>query len=83
MPLQSNSQPSGQSSLKCDFYKQKHSFKFAKISDDTMKYYHVVAALNQETSGRILDALTAPPPDNKNAELKRRLLTFKKKSQQA
>ena len=42
---------------------------------DTTKYYHVVAALDQETSGHVLDALTAPPAGNKYTDLKQSLLT--------
>ena len=34
-----------------------------KITDDTTKYYHVVVALDQETSGRVLDTLSTPPAD--------------------
>ena len=50
-------------------------FHIRKITDDTTKYYHVLAALNQETSGRVLDTLSAPPASNKYTNLKQRLLT--------
>ena len=49
-------------------------FHIRKITDDTTKYYHVVAALDQETSGRILSTLSSPPTD-KYTDLKQRLLT--------
>ena len=49
-------------------------FHIHKITDDTTKYYHVVAALDQETSGRILSTLSSPPTD-KYTDLKQRLLT--------
>ena len=35
----------------------------------------VVVALDQETSGRVLDTLSAPPDDSKYTDLKQRLLT--------
>ena len=42
-------------------------------ADDTI-FYHVVAALDQDTAGRLLDVLTTPPETNKYAALKDRLL---------
>ena len=75
MQLPSSSQLSGHSNLRSGFCKLKHSFTSAKITDDTTKYYHVVAPLDQETSGRVLVTLSAPPADNKYTDLKQRLLT--------
>ena len=57
------------------FLQAEAQFDIRKITDDTTKYYHVVAALDQETSGRVLDTLSAPPADNKYTDLKQRLLT--------
>ena len=57
------------------FLQAEAQFHIRKITDDTTKYYHVVAALDQETSGRVLDTLSAPPADNKYTDLKQRLLT--------
>ena len=57
------------------FLQAEAQFHIRKITDDTTKYYHVVAALDQETSGRVLDTLYAPPGDNKYTDLKQRLLT--------
>ena len=57
------------------FLQAEAQFHIRKITDDTTKYYHVVAALDQETSGRVLDTLSAPPGDNKYTDLKQGLLT--------
>ena len=57
------------------FLQAEAQFHIRKIKDDTTKYYHVVPALDQETSGRVLDTLSAPPGDNKYTDLKQRLLT--------
>ena len=57
------------------FLQAEAQFHIRKITDDTTKYYHVVAALDQETSGRVLSTLSFPPTDNKYADLKQRLLT--------
>ena len=46
-------------------------FHIHNIPDDTTKYYHIVAALDQEISGRVLDMLSAPPAD-KYTDLKQR-----------
>ena len=46
------------------FLRAEAQFHIHKITDDTTKYYHVVAALDQETSSRVLDTLSAPPADN-------------------
>ena len=57
------------------FLQAEAQFHIRKIKDDTTKYYHVLAALDQETSGRVLDTLSAPPANNKYTNLKQRLLT--------
>ena len=57
------------------FLQAEAQFHIRKITDGTTKYYHVVAALDQETSGRVLDTLSAPPANNKYTNLKQRLLT--------
>ena len=74
MQLPSSSQLSGHSNLRSGFCRLKQ-FHIRKITEDATKYYHVVAALDQETSGRVLDTLSAPPADNKYTDLKQRLLT--------
>ena len=51
------------------FLQAKAQFHIRKITDDTTKYYHVVAAWDQETSGRVLSTLSSPPTDNKYADL--------------
>ena len=75
MQLPSSSQLSGHSNLEVWFLQAEAQFHIPKITDDTTKYYHVVAALDQETSGRVLDTLSAPNCDNKYTELKQRLFT--------
>ena len=40
-------------------------FQTKIITDDTTKYYHVVAAFDKDAYSRILDTLSAPQPDNK------------------
>ena len=49
-------------------------FHIRKISEDTTKYYYVVAALDQSTACRLLDLLEAPPAEDKYESLKQRLL---------
>ena len=66
------------------FLQAEAQFHIHKITDDTTKYYYVVAALDQETSGRVRDTLSAQPADNKYTDLKQRLLTtfgFSKREQ--
>ena len=58
------------------FLQAEAQFHIRKITDDTTKYYHVVAALDQETSGRILSTLSSPPTDNKYMDLKQPKLTY-------
>ena len=49
-------------------------FAVRKITDDTTKYYYVIAALDQQTAGRLLDILAKPPVSNSYVTLKSRLL---------
>ena len=39
----------------------------------TLKYYHTLSALDQETAQQQLDLITSPPEDNKYTTLKQRL----------
>lgn len=48
-------------------------FHLRGITGDGTKYYHTVAALDQETATRLLDLITDPPTENKYAALKTRL----------
>lgn len=56
------------------FLQAEAQFSLRNISDDTTKYYHVVAALDQTTSSRIIDVLSNPPTEDKYTAIKRRLL---------
>ena len=56
------------------FLQAEAHFHIRMITDATTKYYHVLAALDQETSSRVLDMLSAPPAD-KYTDLKQKLLT--------
>ena len=44
------------------------------VADDT-KFHHVVAALHQDSAGRLLDLLRSPPTSNKYRAVKDRLIT--------
>ena len=57
------------------FLQAEAQFHIRKITDDTTKFCYVVAALDQETSDRVFDTLSAPPADSKYTDLKQRLLT--------
>ena len=57
------------------FLQAEAQFHIRKITEDTTKYYHVVAALDQTTSSRILDTLSAPPDTDKYKALKERLIS--------
>ena len=48
-------------------------FHLRLITTDETKYYHVLAALDQETATRLIDLITSPPADNKYTTLKIRL----------
>ena len=49
-------------------------FKVRSIKDDSTKYYYVVAVLDQQTAGRLVDVLAHPPTENAYESLKARLL---------
>jgi hypothetical protein len=48
-------------------------FFLKKITDDSAKYYHVVASLDQATATRLMDTLSNPPRNGKYDGLKTRL----------
>ena len=53
--------------------KQRRSLSFAASQEMTLKYYHTLSALDQETAQQQLDLITSPPEDNKYTTLKQRL----------
>ena len=57
------------------FLQVEAQFNIRKITDDSTKFYYVVAALDQTTSSRILDVLSSPPAADKYITLKNRLLS--------
>lgn len=57
------------------FLQAEAQFATRHITQDETKYYYVVAALDQDTATRVLDLLQAPPPADKYATLKGRLLS--------
>ena len=56
------------------FQQSEAQFALRQITADVTKYYYVVAALDQDSTQRVIDFLENPPAENKYAELKRRLL---------
>ena len=44
------------------------------VNADDIKYFYVVAALDQDSAQRVVDLLEHPPAEQKYAVLKRRLL---------
>lgn len=56
------------------FLQAEAQFAIRKITQDSTKFYHVIAALDQDTAARVLDVLKAPPENNKYETLKNRLL---------
>ena len=48
-------------------------FHLRGITAGDTKYYHVLAALDQDTATRLIDLITSPPADNKYTALKTRL----------
>ena len=56
------------------FTQAEAQFHIRGITADTTKYYYVVAALDQPTAGRLLDALQSPPAENKYEHIKEQLL---------
>lgn len=57
------------------FTQAEAQFHLRDITADDTKFYYVVAALDQDTAGRLIDVLNAPPAHGKYAALKRRLLS--------
>lgn len=55
------------------FVQAEAQFATRGITADETKYYHVVAALDQDTATRVLDLIQAPPASNKYQALKERL----------
>jgi len=56
------------------FTQAEAQFHIRNITADTTKYFYVVASLDQETAGQLLDVLRAPPEQDKYQHLKRQLL---------
>jgi hypothetical protein len=52
------------------FVQAEAQFHIRSITDDTTKYYYVVAALDQSTAGRLVDILSQPPATDKYKHLK-------------
>ena len=57
------------------FTQAEAQFHLRNITEDTTKYYHVVAALDQATATRMLDVLSSPPAEKKYDNLKEKLLS--------
>ena len=56
------------------FQQAEAQFTIRKITKDEIKYSHIVAALDQDTAGRLLDLLRDPPLAHKYAAIKTRLI---------
>ena len=56
------------------FAQAEAQFHIRGITADQTKYYYLVAALEQDVAGRMLDVLRNPPDDNRYAALKTQLL---------
>ena len=56
------------------FAQAETQFQLRKITADETMYYYVVSALDQSTTTRLLDLISAPPTDNKYKAVKDRLL---------
>ena len=56
------------------FAQAETQFHIRGITADQTKYYYLVAALEQDVAGRMLDVLRNPPDDNRYAALKTQLL---------
>lgn len=56
------------------FTQAEAQFHIRKITDDTTKYYYIVAALDQGTASRMSDELSNPPDSEKYSNLKKKLL---------
>ena len=55
------------------FQQAEAQFTIRNITVDQTKYAYTVAALDQDTAGRLLDLLRAPPAENKYEAIKTRL----------
>ena len=55
------------------FIQAEAQFALRGITTDSTKYYHVIAALDQDTALRITDVIQNPPQDGKYDALKKRL----------
>jgi hypothetical protein len=55
------------------FQQAEAQFIIRKITKDEVKYSHIVAALDQDTAGRLLDLLRDPPNEHKYEAIKTRL----------
>jgi uncharacterized protein (DUF2249 family) len=56
------------------FTQTEAQFHLRHIAAEDTRYYHVLAALDQDTASRLLDLISNPPPENKYTALKQRLL---------
>jgi hypothetical protein len=56
------------------FLQAEAQFALRNITADNTKFHYVVAALDQDTAGRVLNILKSPPAQNKYEALKNRLL---------
>jgi hypothetical protein len=56
------------------FAQAEAQFAIKKITTDATRYYYVVAALDQDTAGRLLDTLRNPPANDKYVSIKQQLL---------
>ncbi len=56
------------------FAQAQAQFQVRNITSEDTKYHYVIAALDQDTAGRILDFLRSPPENDKFTRLKERLL---------
>lgn len=56
------------------FQQAEAQFTIRSITADPTKYAYIVAALDQDTAGRLLDLLRAPPTENKYTAIKTRLM---------
>lgn len=57
------------------FVQTEAQFTLRGITVDETKYFHVVAALDQDTATRLIDFISRPPEENRYGALKARLLS--------
>ena len=55
------------------FLQAEAQFNLRNITVDSTKFYHVIAALDQSTAGRVVDLLSNPPAEDRYKTLKDRL----------